>query len=279
MITGVIIGSIGSIAGIYWLYREEKSIGYAYSNIRISSKFNELLPMYFFEKLKTAQYREVLNALRETNHYRDLSNNLDDIEHVLNENFVNEIKSVLEFLPGDYKKIMKDIVYLRLEIENLKIAISNSRSDIKLSPKYKINYLLTKEQYKMIQELDSFDDFLNIISKSKYYPMFRNTEKLSIAELQIMLEKNYFHILSETLKKSDFKATKLKKYFIRWIDTKNLWIHKYCLENNINFSKFHIETGTLSKELLMKIGKKHYPEEKEKIKISTLRSWAAFNSL
>jgi len=101
------------------------------------------------------------------------------IEEFLNETFIKEINSTLELFPEYYRKLIEDLVYSRLEIENLKIAISNSRSDIKLDPKFKVNYLLDEGKYEMIKGLNSFDEFLKMIDGISYYSMPDNMNKLS----------------------------------------------------------------------------------------------------
>lgn len=252
----------GASVGGYFLYREDKSIVYGYLNTRLSHRLNRLIPKDFFEKTTEESYDESIKNLRETEAYKDIPSETNELDRYLSKRFIEEVNATILLLPRDYQRIVREVVMLRVEIENIKTAIANSMSDVKILPEFNAAYELTREKLDAIPRLNSFDDFLKMIRGTRYEALFAEATPQSIAEMEMMLEKYYFKKVVAELDKADSKSKKIREYISKWIDVKNLWLLRHCVENGLDFTRYYIPLGTLSLEMLTAAGKRIKPEER-----------------
>lgn len=174
------------------------------------------------------QYSDVLSE------YDTLTMHRDDIERCLKESLINYLDKLMHYFDGEYKKFFKNF-YMRYEISDLKglaraIHINKDYTDLK-------NMLVFAGKYRYIN-IDSLlgsksvTDIIRALDGTVYFPYVKNlldgTEEESLYRFEMSLDRAYFSVLEENLKKMNKKDREVfYSLYGSDIDMTNLqWIYR-----------------------------------------------------
>lgn len=212
---------------------------YLILNTKVSAMFGKLLKDEDYKKIIFLKSPgEIAMYLKENTAYGEYFENLDplrmsrdDIERVLKNGLISYMDKLMHYFNGDYRSFFK-CFYIKYEISDLKRAARLIHID-KDFERIKEN-LVFAGKYKYI-DIDSvlrakdMEELINSLENTIYYPYLKNlidgNKKENLFRFEMSLDKAYFTILEETLKKLS-KKDQLAFYNIygAYIDMQNIQI-------------------------------------------------------
>ena len=218
---------------------------FAALNTKIRVLERELLNNDDYLNLIKLNNLEAINQYFKNNtSYSDLfedfvSDDLVILEHLFYKNLLNKYDKIVCFLHLDYKKLFKKM-FMRYEVENLKIYIRKINSYESIRELYKIfeNEKFSDINYELLSSSKNMDELIENLKQTKYYKILLNHKDAEnrLFYMEMSLDVLYFKELNKEMKKvlGDSKENTILEVLGRNSDLLNIqWIYRGLKSYNL----------------------------------------------
>ncbi|MFZ5968605.1 MAG: V-type ATPase subunit [Bacillota bacterium] len=215
---------------------------FAAINTKIMALEGKLLSNDDFQNLLTKKsVTEVAEYLKENTAYQTMLKDIDlryieadELEILFKKYIVGQLEKLIHYFTGEYRRLFR-ILFLRYEIEDLKVYLRTVMREGDLSKAKE--FAIFPDKYasfdrERLMQSKNLEDFIENLKGTEYYqllkPYLNEKPEKRLFYMEMVLDKQYFKMLSEQTEKLDIEDRKIMKELLgKNIDLLNLqWIYR-----------------------------------------------------